>query len=96
MSKELKVAKKTLQRGESIRPISCKNWNDIAVENALEEISSVFMTIRRAAEEYGIPRSTLGDHASGCVVPGTKCAWCTNLSISGGGGRIGSVFDRKC
>ena len=28
---------------------------------------------RRAAEEYGILRSTLGDHCRGKVLPGTKC-----------------------
>ena len=79
-SKKFKVAKKTLQSIESIRPISYKNWNDVAMENALEEVSPGSMTIRHAAEEYGVPRSTLGDRASGCVVPGSKSGAPTYLS----------------
>ena len=38
------------------------------------------MTIRRAAEEYGIPRSTLVYRASGRVIPGTKSGAPTYLS----------------
>ena len=71
------MTKKTL---ESIRLISYKNWDDAVIESALEEVSSGSMTIRRAAEEYGVPRSTLGDRASGGVVPGTKSGAPTYLS----------------
>ena len=38
------------------------------------------MTIRCAAEEYGIPRSTLVYRASGRVIPGTKSGASTYLS----------------
>ena len=50
------------------------------MESALEEASSGSMTIRCATEDYGVPRSTLGDCASGCVVPGTKIGAPTYLS----------------
>ena len=43
------------------------------MESALQEISLGSMTIRCAAEDYSILRSTLGEHASGHVVLiGTK------------------------
>ena len=74
------MTKKTLQSRESIRPICYKNWDDAVMESALEEVSSGSMTIRRAAEEYGVPRSTLGDRASGRVVIGTKSGASTYLS----------------
>ena len=38
------------------------------------------MTIRCTAKEYGVPRSTLGDCALGCEVPGTKSGAQTYLS----------------
>ena len=80
VSRSKEFTKKTLQNRESIRPISYKNWDDATMEKALEEVSSRSMTIRRAAEEYGVPRSTLGDRASGRVVPGTKSGAPTYLS----------------
>ena len=64
----------------SIRPISYKDWDDCDMERALEEVSSGSMTIRRAAEEYGVPRSTLGDRASGRVICGAKSGAPTYLS----------------
>ena len=70
-SKEFRVTKKALQSRESIRSISYKNWDDAIMESALEEVSSGSTTIKHAAEEFGIPRSTFGDCASGYVVPGT-------------------------
>lgn len=30
------------------------------------------MSLRRAAEEYDIPKSTIQDHVSGKVLPGSK------------------------
>ena len=71
------AAKKTVT---SIRPISYKDWDDCDMERALEEVSSGSMTIRRAAEEYGVPRSTLGDRASGRVICGAKSGAPTYLS----------------
>ena len=72
VSRSKEFRKKTLQNRESIHLISYKNWDDATMEKALEEVSSGSMTVRCAAEEYGVPRSTLGDSASGRVVSGTK------------------------
>ena len=74
------MTKKTLKSRENIRPISYKNWDDAIMESVLEEVSSGSMTIRHAAEKYSVPRSTLGDCASGRVVPRTKSGAPTYLS----------------
>ena len=65
---------------ESLRPISYKAWDDDDMERALQEVYSGSMTVTRAALEYGISRSTLGDRASGRVVPGSKSGAPTYLS----------------
>jgi len=42
------------------------------MENALQEVSAGSLTLRRAALEYGVPKSTLHDRISGRVVPGCR------------------------
>ena len=47
-------------------------------------ISSVLhdgMSIRRAAEQYGVPKSSLGDQVSGRVLPDAQCGPATYLSL---------------
>ena len=53
------------------RPDCYKNWTDERMEHALKAVGGG-MSIRRAAEEYGVPRSTLHDRVTGRVIPGTK------------------------
>ena len=53
------------------RSCNYKNWNESTLQRACEAVHKG-MSIRRAAEEYAIPRSTLHDHISRRVVFGAK------------------------
>lgn len=53
------------------RPPSYKSWNTKTISLAVKAVNEGHSQ-RRAAEEYGIPRSTLGDHVRGRVLPGAK------------------------
>ena len=37
---------------------------------ALKAIIEDGQSVRRAAEDFGVPKSTLGDRVSGCILPG--------------------------
>lgn len=52
------------------------------MREAIGAISSQDMSISKAAEVYGIPRSTLTDHVHGHVLPGSKSGAPTLLSLS--------------
>lgn len=47
-----------------------KNWTESRIAKALEAVNSQGLTIRRAAEGFDIPKSTLHDRASGRVLAG--------------------------
>ena len=47
-----------------------KCWTDGRMQKAVEAVQVGGLTIRRAAEEYGVPRSTLHDRVSGRVQAG--------------------------
>ena len=49
-----------------------KSWTDIGLSKALAEIEKG-LSIRKVAEMYCIPKSTLHDHLSGKVAYGAKC-----------------------
>ena len=49
------------------RPIQYKNWSSKDLELSCKAVS-IGLSIRRAAEEYQIPKSTIQDHVSGKVV----------------------------
>ena len=51
-------------------PAQKKQWTDSAMENALKEVTNNGKTVRHAALEYGIPKSTLHNRVSGKVLPG--------------------------
>ena len=60
-----------LQFSVPVTPVKCKCWDDeqmIAAMNAVKGGGH----IQRAAEEHGVPVSTLRDRISGRVVHGTK------------------------
>ncbi|XP_064384358.1 uncharacterized protein LOC135342254 isoform X2 [Halichondria panicea] len=54
------------------RPPSYKHWDLKTVSTACSAIRNGTLSQRRAAEEYGIPRSTLGDYYRGSTLPGAK------------------------
>jgi hypothetical protein len=53
------------------RPVKYKNWDQHKISLACDAVCAG-QSIRRAAEEYGIPRSTLHDHITGKIKPGAK------------------------
>ena len=57
----------------SNRSLAYKNWDEQSIRAACRAVHEEGLSQRRAAEEYGIPRSTLGDHYRGKVLLGAKC-----------------------
>ena len=53
-----------------LRPIRYKGWSHESMKAAMKAVIDDGMSIRDAAEQYGVPRSTLGDRISGRVLPG--------------------------
>ena len=53
------------------RPSKLKAWDDYQMERALNAVMTQELTIRRAAETYAAPKSTLADRVSGHVKPGS-------------------------
>ena len=53
-----------------LRPIQYKGWSHESMKAAMKAVIDDGMSIRDAAEQYGVPRSTLGDKISGRVLPG--------------------------
>ncbi len=53
------------------RPQTYKNWNDSSLQLACEAVRNG-ISLRQASEEYHIPKSTLHDHLSGKILPGSK------------------------
>ncbi|KAJ0004391.1 hypothetical protein NQD34_010605 [Periophthalmus magnuspinnatus] len=49
-----------------------KRWTEEAMERALIEVKSGRCTVRQAAKEFGVPKSSLGDRVSGRVTPGSR------------------------
>ncbi|XP_072231564.1 uncharacterized protein [Leuresthes tenuis] len=49
-----------------------KKWTEEAMEHALIEVKSGRCTVRQAAKEFGVPKSSLGDRVSGRVTPGSR------------------------
>ena len=55
----------------SARPLKYKTWTSENLERACQAVESG-LSLRQAAEEYQIPKSTIQDHVSGKVLSGSK------------------------
>ena len=55
------------------KPLSCKLWSEERTEKAVEAVNCNGVSVRRAAADYNIPKSTLYDRLSGKVLPGSVC-----------------------
>ena len=53
------------------RPEVYKQWNNERMTRAMKAVSEEGMSVRRAASEFNVPRSTLNDRINGKVVHGT-------------------------
>ena len=51
-----------------------KTWSEEKMERAVNSVCHDGVSIRKAAEIYRVPKTTLGDRVSGLVLPGTTCS----------------------
>ena len=58
----------------TVRPHQYKNWEEYNLKEAYEAVKSGSMSLRRAAEEFQVPRSTLHDRLSGKVKFGSTAS----------------------
>ena len=56
---------------EAIRPSKYRMWDNINMREAMHAVTGG-MSVHRAAEIHGIPKSTLLDHVNGRTLPGAK------------------------
>ena len=56
-----------------------RDWSKGSMELALKEVSEESLTVRRAALQYDVPKSTLHDRVTGKVDPGAMQSWSTTL-----------------
>ena len=48
-----------------------KAWSNSPMEKAFSAVTKEGLSIRRAALQFNVPKSSLGDQVSGCVAHGT-------------------------
>ena len=73
LSKRVYRSTSCTQRVASVsqfRPSTYKNWSKESMELAYQAVMNDGISVRRAAIEYNVPRSTLGDRVRGSVLPG--------------------------
>lgn len=58
-----------------------KLWGQEQMHGAIDAVLNEGMSIRRAAEQYGVPKSSLGDRLSGHVLGGASCGPAPYLSV---------------
>ena len=57
---------------KSYRPPQYKSWSEETMEKAYTSVLKNGMSVRKAAEVYNVPKSTLGDRVSGRTIIGSK------------------------
>lgn len=48
-----------------------KQWSEEQMKHAVDAVITSHLSVRRAAMQYNVPKSTLGDRVSGRVQPGS-------------------------
>ena len=56
----------------TVRPLSYKQWDSLNMREAITAVLEKGISVRKAAELHGVPKSTLGDRITGRVLPGKK------------------------
>lgn len=64
--KQRKLSEEALQG----RPKKYRNWSDVSMAGAMQAVIEGRMGVNRAAEEYGVPKTTLKDRLAGRVEHG--------------------------
>jgi len=54
-----------------------KRWSNESMALAVDAVMKDGLSVRRAVKVYNVPKSTLGDHISGRVLPG--CQWASQV-----------------
>ena len=66
----------------SSRPSKYKSWDEVKMAQAFTSVTQERMSIREAALQYGVPKSTLGDRLTGRVLSGATSGPQTYLDKS--------------
>lgn len=74
--KQRKSSEETIQG----RPKKYKNWSDVSMAGAMQAVIEGRMGVNRAAEEHGVPKTTLKDRLAGRVEHGCKSGRARYLS----------------
>ena len=61
------------------RPQSYRNWRKESLTEACKAVAEGELSVRMAAEQYDIPRSTLHDHVSGKVYSNGIKEWAASI-----------------
>ena len=62
----------SLHRPQSLRPEFYKQWDDDKMQRAMKSVLEEGLSVRKAAEHYDVPRSTLNDRIQGKVIHGSR------------------------
>ena len=63
-----------------LRPVQYKSWSEENMSIAISAVVQDSITVRKAAELYNVPKSTLGDRITGRVLPGSTSGPATYLT----------------
>ena len=63
-----------------LRPVNYKSWTEENMSRAISAVIQDGIAVRKAAELYNVPKSTLSDRITGRVLPGSKSGPATYLT----------------
>ena len=63
-----------------LRPLRYKHWTPESMHAAMRAVIEESKSVREAAQQYDVPKSTLGDRLSGRVLPGATSGQPTYLT----------------
>ena len=63
-----------------LRPVQYKSWSEENMSKAISAVVRDEIAVRKAAELYNVPKSTLGDRITGRVLPGSTSGPATYLT----------------
>ena len=78
-SSHVSVAQSLLHTGDIEREPH-KLWTQQQMNSTVNSVLDEGMSIRQAALQHGVPKSSLGDKVSGCVMVDAQCGPATYLS----------------
>ena len=76
------------------RPLQYKHWSSSCTTHAYQSVLRDGLSIRRAAEEFNVPRTTLADRVSGQVQDGRRSGRARYLTVSEESELVKLIFDQ--